>query len=71
MVMLTESSQDVIKAHFLRNASQLRQLIRNSAATNVGIWHFNGNLTEDMLVRSCSGGMNLEKELDRCLLLVR
>ena len=53
--------------HFLRNASQLQQLIRNSAATNVGICHYNGNRTEDTLDCNPQGGMNLEKELDRCL----
>lgn len=67
---ITKSLQDVVRAHFLRNASQLRQLVRNSAANNVGIWHYHGNNTEDTLVRCSSGGINLEKELDRCLSLL-
>jgi hypothetical protein len=64
---ITKSLQDAVKAHFVRNASHLRQLVRNSATSNVGIWHYHGNVTEDTLVRNSSGGMNLEKELDRCL----
>jgi len=64
---ITKSLQDVVKAHFVRNASQLRQLVRSSATSNVGIWHYHGNVTEDTLVRNSSGGMNLEKELDKCL----
>jgi hypothetical protein len=64
---ITKSLQDVVRAHFLRNASQLQQLVRNSATSNVGILHYNGNKTEDTLVRNSFGGMNLEKELDRCL----
>jgi len=66
-VDITKNLQDVVRAHFLRNASQLQQLVRNSATSNVGILHYNGNRTEDTLVRNSSGGMNLEKELARCL----
>ncbi|KAI9860633.1 MAG: hypothetical protein M1813_006058 [Trichoglossum hirsutum] len=63
--------KDVVKAHFLRNTSQLQRRIRDSAAGNVGIWHYHGNITEDTLVRNGKGGMNLEKEFDRCLSLLK
>ncbi|KAH0565388.1 hypothetical protein GP486_001222 [Trichoglossum hirsutum] len=62
--------KDVIKAHFLRNSSQLQRRIRDLAARDVGIWHYHGNSTEDTLVRNGQGGMNLEKEFDKCLSLL-
>ena len=67
----TKNLQDIIKVHFLRNASQLQQVIRNSAATNIGIRHYHGNQTEDTLVRNSYGGMNLEEELDKSLLFLK
>lgn len=67
----TKSLQNVIKSHFIRNSGELQQLIRTSAATNVGIWHFHGNLSPDTLVRKSHGGQNLEKEFDKCLSYIK
>ena|SRR5450432_1134388 len=64
---ITKSLQDVVRTHFLHNASQLKQLVRNSATSNVGIRHYHGNNTEDTLVRNSFGGVDLEKELDGSL----
>ncbi|KAI9786585.1 MAG: hypothetical protein M1839_006134 [Geoglossum umbratile] len=62
--------KDVVKAHFTRNAELLQRLIRDSAAANPAIWHFHGNHGEDVLLRIPDGGVNLEKEFDKCLSLL-